>query len=86
MERLNVELMHDEIKLRAYHFIERKKAVAGGSRVEDELKGELPRIIYAISRVQNCTDADMGHDRICRAARIYLLALSSFVTERCRQK
>ena len=86
MERLTFELMHEQIKLRAYQLIERKHAVTDGSHVEDELKGELPRIVYALSRVQEYGNADMGSDRIPRAARIYLLALSSFVAGRCRQK
>lgn len=85
MESSTVELMHDEIKCRAYQLIERKQALADGSRVEDELKGELPRIVYALSMVQDCANAAVGSDRIYRAARIYLLALTSFVTERRRQ-
>jgi hypothetical protein len=86
MEIFTFELMHEEIKRRAYQLIERKDAVMDGSHVEDELKGELPRIVYALSRVQECGDADMASDRIHRAARIYLLALSSFVAARCTQK
>jgi hypothetical protein len=85
MERSTVELMHEEIKRRAYQLIERKQAVADGNHVEDELKGELPRIVYALSRLQECANADVGYDRIHRAARIYLLALSSFAMERRRQ-
>jgi hypothetical protein len=77
--------MHDEIKRRAYQLIEQKRAFADGGRVEEELKGELPRIVYARSRLQECADADTGDDRVCRAARIYLHALSSFVAERRRQ-
>jgi hypothetical protein len=85
MENSIVELMHDEIKRRAYQLIEQKRAVADGSRVEEELKGELPRIVYALSKVQECADADIDGDRVCRAARIYLCALSSFVAEPRRQ-
>lgn len=85
MESSTVELMHDEIKCRAYQLIEQKQAVANGSRVEDELKGELPRIVYALSSLQECADADINNDRIYRAACIYLRALSSFVAE-CRRQ
>jgi hypothetical protein len=85
MESSTVELMHDEIKRRAYQLIEQKQAVADGSWIEEEPKGELPRIVYALSRVQERADADMGDDRKYRAARIYLQALSSFVAERRRQ-
>lgn len=85
MERSTVELMHEEIKRRAYQLIELKQAVADGSHVEDELKGELPRIVYALSRVQECGNASMGSDSVHRAARIYLLALSSFAME-CRRQ
>jgi hypothetical protein len=85
MENPIVELMHDDINRRAYQLIEQKRAFEGGGRVEEELKGDLPRIVYALSRVQECPDAEMGDDRVYRAARIYLHALSSFVAERRRQ-
>jgi hypothetical protein len=41
MERSIVELMHEEIKCRAYQLIERKQAVPDGNHLEGELKGEL---------------------------------------------
>lgn len=85
MESSTVELMHDEIKCRAYQLIENKYAVADGDDVEDELKGELPRIVYALSRVQECAQDSLSNDRAYRAARIYLQALISFVAEYRRQ-
>ena len=85
MERSTFEMMHEEIKRRAYQLIERKDTVVDGSGVEDELNGELPRIVYALSSVQECTNGETDNSRIHRAARIYLRALSSFVAERCRQ-
>ena len=85
MDSSTVELMHDEIKRRAYQLIENKFAVANRGGVEEELKGELPRIVYALSRVQGCAHVDPSNDRAYRAARIYLQALISFVAE-CRRQ
>lgn len=76
------ELMHEELKWRAYHFFEQKQTETSGTTLNDELKDELPRIAYALSLVQECGDADMSNDRAYRAARIYLRALSSFVAVR----
>ena len=80
--RTRHELMHEEIKWRAYHFLEQEQTGTSGIDLNDELKDELPRIAYALSLVQECGDADRSNDRAYRAARIYLRALSSFVATR----
>jgi hypothetical protein len=78
------ELMLEEMKRRAYRFFEQEQT--GTTTLNDELKGELPRIACALSLVQKCGDADMSNDRSYRAARIYLRALSSFVCIRETQR
>lgn len=80
------ERMHEEIKLRAYYFLEQKHTGTNSPNLDDELKGELPRIAYALSRVHECGDADASNDRAHRAARIYLGALSSFVARRLQSR
>ena len=47
------ELMHEEIKWRAYHFLEQKQTGTSGINLNDELKDELPRIAYALSLVRS---------------------------------
>lgn len=75
------EPMHEEIKRRAYYFWEHKGAGTSSPNLDEELKGEWPRIVYALSTAQECSGAvDASAERACRAARIYLRALSSFVT------
>jgi hypothetical protein len=76
------ELMHEEIKMRAYRLLEKKYLWASGDNLDDELNGELPHIAYAISVVQGRGEKNIGDDRSYRAARIYLRALTSFVAWR----
>lgn len=79
-----LNLLHEEIKARAYHLLERKDTGTNGSNPDDELQGELPRIAYALSQVQERSDHETSDDRAYRAARIYLCALTSFVACRGR--
>jgi hypothetical protein len=71
--------LHHEIKFRAYELFERRRDIADGHDLRDELQAELPRVAYAAAQLQKHSK---GEDtRTVRAARIYLHALSSFIGE-----
>ena len=47
-----------------------------------DLKDELPRIAYAVAKIQKDSDGMAADNRAVRAARVYLCALSSFISAR----
>ena len=69
---------HDEIKCRAYELYERRHDAADSHN----LKGELPRVAYAVAQIQKNPNGGARDTRVVRAARIYLRALISFINER----
>ena len=69
---------HDEIKCRAYELYERRHDAADSPN----LKGELPRVAYAVAQIQKKSNGGVWDTRAVRAARVYLRALISFVNER----
>jgi hypothetical protein len=68
---------HHEIKCRAYELYERRH-----SADSPDLKGELPRVAYAIAQIQKNANGEAADNRAVRAARIYLRALTSIISER----
>jgi hypothetical protein len=80
------ERLHESIKMRAYRFLEEKDIEAARSNLDDELRGELPYIAYALSVVQESGGQELSNDRAYRAALIYLRALTSFVAFRADKR
>jgi hypothetical protein len=74
---IEIEL-HHEIKCRAYELYEGRHDVAD----RHNLKDELPRVAYAVAQIQKYSNGAVEDNRTVRAARVYLRALSSFVSER----
>ena len=74
--------LHREIKCRAYELYERRHDTADGHDVKDKLHAELPRVAYAAAQLQKYFNGEVGDTRAVRAARVYLRALSSFITKR----
>lgn len=77
---LNNAALHDEIKLRAYELYARRFDDMRHQNLKNELRFELPRVVYAASHIQ-MSNGGFGDDRIVRAARVYLRALSSYIAE-----
>ena len=73
---------HDEIKCRAYELYERRHDAGDGHDVKDELQAELPRVAYAAAQLQKYSNGEVGDTRAVRAARVYLRALTSIISER----
>jgi hypothetical protein len=73
--------IHDEIKHRAYRLYEQRGAV-GGHPLEDGLQAELPCALYAASELEKYTKGEIGEIKSVRAARVYLRALSAYISER----
>jgi len=71
----DVEL-HDEIKCRAYELFRGK---TNGCNINDGLQAELPRVAYAVAELEKYAKGEVGDTREVRAARVYLLALCSFL-------
>ena len=69
---------HDEIKCRAYELYERRHDTADSHN----LKGELPRVAYAVAQIQKNSNGEAWDTRAVRAARAYLRALTSIISER----
>jgi hypothetical protein len=69
--------LHREIKCRAYELYERRHDPADGHDLADE----LCRVAYAVSQLQKNSSGEIGDTRAVRAARVYLRALSSFISE-----
>jgi hypothetical protein len=69
---------HDEIKCRAYELYERRHDAADSHH----LKGELPRVAYAVAQIQKNSNGEAWDTRAVRAARVYLRALTSIISER----
>jgi len=69
--------LHREIKCRAYELYERQHDPANGH----DLGNELRRVAYAVSQLQKNSTGEIGDTRAVRAARVYLRALSSFISE-----
>ncbi len=77
---LNDAALHDEIKLRAYELYARPCNDMNHQDTKNELRFELRRVAYAASHIQMSNDG-FGDDRIVRAARVYLRALSSYIAQ-----
>jgi DUF2934 family protein len=75
--------LHDEIKCRAYELQEQRHTV-NGHDLDDRLRAELPRVVYAAAELAKYEKGEVGDTRTVRAARVYLRALCSFVGERDR--
>jgi len=73
--------LHDEIKRRAYELY-KQRGSTDGHTLEDGLHAELHRALYATAELEKCANGDAGDTRSVRAARVYLKALSSFISER----
>jgi hypothetical protein len=69
--------LHREIKFRAYELYERRHDPADGHDLGDELR----RVAYSVSQIQKNSNGELGDTRTVRAARVYLRALSSFISE-----
>jgi hypothetical protein len=69
---------HDEIKCRAYELYERRHDTPDSYN----LKGELPRVAYAVAQIQKNSNGEAWDTRAVRAARVYLRALTSIISER----
>jgi hypothetical protein len=69
---------HDEIKCRAYELYERRHDAADSHN----LKYELPRVAYAVAQIQKNSNGEAWDTRAVRAARVYLHALTSMISER----
>jgi len=69
--------LHREIKCRAYELYERRHDPADGH----DLGNELRRVAYAVSQVQKNSSGEIGDTRAVRAARVYLHALGSFISD-----
>ena len=67
---------HHEIKCRAYELYERRHCADG-----HDLKCELPRVAYAVAQIQKNANGEAADNRAVRAARVYLRALSFFISE-----
>jgi hypothetical protein len=76
-DAIDLEL-HYEIKCRAYELYERRHDLADSH----DLKAELNRVAYAAAELQKYYSGEVGDTRTVRAARVYLRALGSFVSER----
>ena len=74
--------LHNEIKCRAYELYQRQGDDTAGHDLKDKLQAELPRVAYAVAQVQKRTNSDTEDTRTMRAARVYLRALSSFISDR----
>jgi len=71
--------LHHEIKCRAYELYEQQPNTVGGYNLKDKLQAELPRVAYAASQLQRFSNGEIAETSAVRAARVYLLALSSFI-------
>lgn len=76
----NDDALHDEIKLRAYELYARQRDDMEPRDLANELRFELPRVVYAASQIQ-MSNGGFEDDRILRAARVYLHALSSYIAQ-----
>ena len=72
--------LHDEIKWRAYELYERQQNGMDNQDVKKELQFELQRVAYAAAQIQ-MSNREFSDDRIVRAARVYLRALTSFIAQ-----
>lgn len=75
-------ILHDEIKYRAYELYQRRLDDTDGNYFEGNLRGELPRVAYAVAQIQNPSNGEREDTRAVRAARVYLRALSFFIGDR----
>ena len=75
-DTVDVEL-HYEIKCRAYELYGGRHDLSDGH----DLKAELRRVAYAAAQLQKYSNGEVGDTREVRAARIYLRALGSFISE-----
>jgi hypothetical protein len=71
--------LHDEIKRRAYELYERQGDDMKCQDRRNELQSELLRVVYAAAQIQMHSNGELHDNKACRAARVYLRALSSFI-------
>lgn len=77
------DVLHDEIKCRTYQLYAQRDTIEGGD-MKKGLQAELPRVLYALSKVEMYAKGEVGDVRSVRAARVYLRALCSIIGERDR--
>ena len=76
--------LHNEIKCRAYELYQRQRDDSDGRDLKDKLQAELNRVAYAVAQIQKHSKSEAEDTRTIRAARVYLGALSSFISDRSR--
>lgn len=74
--------LHNEVKCRAYELYQREREDIDGHDLRDKLGAELHRVAYAVSQIQKHSNDKRDDSRAVRAARVYLRALSSFISNR----
>ena len=70
-------VLHLDIMCRAYELYGWRHDAANSA--DFKLQSELPRVAYAVSQIQRCSNAEVEDTRAVRAARVYLRALISFL-------
>lgn len=74
--------LHNEVKCRAYELYQRQREDTDGHDLKDKLRSELLHVAYAVSQIQRHSNDKVEESRAVRAARVYLRALSSFISNR----
>jgi len=74
-------VLHHEIMCRAYELYQRRHETADVHDLKDARHSELPLVAYAASELQKHAKREVEDTRAVRAARVYLRALGSFVSE-----
>ncbi|MFZ0950014.1 MAG: hypothetical protein WAN19_17900 [Candidatus Sulfotelmatobacter sp.] len=74
--------LHNEIKCRAYELYQRQRDNTDGHDSNDKLRAELPCVAYAAAELQKYSKGEVADTRSVRAARVYLRALSFFISNR----
>jgi hypothetical protein len=72
--------LRHEIKCRAYELYERHGNTVDSRDSHDELQSELPRVAYAAAQLQKYLKGEVGDTREVSAARVYLRALTGFIS------
>ncbi len=65
---------------------QRQRNNTDGCDSNDKLQAELPRVAYAAAELQKYSKGEVGDTRSVRAARVYLRALSFFISNRERSE
>ena len=75
--------LHDEIKCRAYELY-KQGCTVNGLDAAHGLSTELARVVYAAAELSKYEKGEVGDTRSVRAARVYLQALSTVISQRDR--